>query len=99
MSTYKQLLTEDRRLTILRILLESAEYRANEFLLNTALSSFAHSVSADQLRTDLAWLQEQGVIKLATVASVQIAELNRRGQDVALGRAEVPGIKRPSATD
>ena len=98
--TYSEFIAKDRRLSILLILLGSMGYRVNEHLLNTTLEkSFAHCVSADLLRTELAWLQEQGVIKVETVNDVQIAELTRRGQDVAQGRTVVPGIKRPSASN
>lgn len=97
MSSFKQHMAEDRRLTILRILQESGAYTANHFLLSDALDSFGHKVSFDQLRTDLAWLQEQGVVKVKILEDVHIATLTQRGQDVAQGRAIVPGIKRPSA--
>jgi len=97
--TYSEFIAEDRRITILRILLDSMGYRVNEYLLSTTLDSLAHCISSDQLRTELAWLQEQGVIKVETINDVQIAELTRRGQDVAQGRTVVPGIKRPSASN
>lgn len=96
---YTQILTEDRRLSILLILLQSMGYRANEYLLSSMLDNMAHRISADQLRSDLAWLQEQGLVEVETAHDIQVAQLTRRGQDVAQGRAVVPGIKRPSASD
>lgn len=95
--TYAEYIVEDRRITILRILLDSMGYRVNEYLLSTTLDSLAHCISADQLRTELAWLHEQGLVKIDNINDVQIAELTRRGQDVAQGRTVVPGVKRPSA--
>ncbi len=89
--------TEDRRLVYLRVLLESAAYRANEFVLQTMLESFGHAASADLVRTDLAWLKEQGLVSTEDVGGVCIAELLARGQDVALGRTTVPGVKKPRA--
>lgn len=96
-NTYSAHVTEDRRLVILRLLLDSAAYTANEYILQTMTERLGHVVSADLVRTDLAWLQEQGLIKIDQVADVQIAHLLVRGEDVARGRIEVPGVKRPRA--
>lgn len=90
-------LAEDRRLTILRVLLESAAYTANEFLLQAMAERFGHVVSVDRFHTDLAWLQEQGLIAVEQIADVRVARLLARGEDVARGRTEVPGVKRPRA--
>ena len=89
-------LAEDRRLVILRILLESAAFKANEYLLQSMVERFGHVVSGDRIRTDLAWLAEQGLVALDDVAGVKIACLVQRGEDVARGRTEVPGVKKPS---
>ena len=90
-------LAEDRRLVILRVLLESAVYTANEYLLHSMVERLGHVVSTDRIHTDLAWLQEQGLVEVDVVASVRIARLQARGEDVARGRSEVPGVKRPRA--
>jgi hypothetical protein len=90
-------LSEDRRLVILRVLLESAAFTANEYVLQSMVERFGHVTSGDRIRTDLAWLQEQGLVRVEEVATVQIAMLLQRGEDVALGRIITPGVKRPSA--
>lgn len=90
-------LAEDRRLVILRVLADLPAYRTNSFLLSTLLSKWGHDSSADQVKTDLAWLQEQGLVSVEVVESVHIATLTTRGGDVAAGRAVVPGVKRPGA--
>lgn len=90
-------LAEDRRLVILRVLLESAAYTANEYLLHSMVERFGHVVSSDRIVTDLSWLGEQGLISVDDVAGVRIARLLARGEDVARGRVEVPGVKRPRA--
>jgi hypothetical protein len=95
MSSLAKLVTEDRRLAILRILEGSAEYRANLFLIQRMLASIGHSASADTINTDLAWLAEQGLLALETVGGVGIPQLLSRGLDVACGRATVPGVARP----
>lgn len=92
---FEKYATEDRRLSILLVLKESGGYRCNEYLLRTALDALGHAVSGDRLMTDLAWLNEQGLIALDTVGGVAVATLNSRGLDVACGRTVVPGVKRP----
>ena len=87
--------TEDRRLVLLRVLADSTAYQTNEFLLESMLDEMGHTVSNDRLRSDLAWLSEQQLITQQAVAGVTIAKLTTRGFDVARGRAEVPGVKRP----
>lgn len=93
--SYARLVEEDRRLTILRLLADSNEYRAHEYLLQQALERFAHAVSGDRLRADLAWLAEAGLVELDVVADVQVPRLTQRGLDVAQGRTQHPGVRRP----
>lgn len=97
MNTFAEHLSADRRLVILRVLQESAGFTANVYMLQTMVEQLGHVASVDLVRTDLAWLQEQGLLKLDVVADVPIAHLLARGEDVALGRAVVPGVKRPRA--
>lgn len=90
-------MAEDRRLVMLRVLLESTAYTTNEFLLQSMLEKFGHVVSTDRVHTDLSWLAEQDLIAVDVVGDVRIARLLTRGEDVARGRATVPGVKRPRA--
>ena len=97
MTQFATFLAEDRRLVILRVLAELPAYRTNSFLLQTLLAKWGHEPSTDQVKGDLAWLQEQGLLALQDVEGVYIATLSTRGADVAAGRAVVPGVKRPGA--
>ncbi len=100
MSGYEKFQTEDRRLVILRILAESDGYRCNEYLLKQLLEVQGHAVSKDRLRTDLGWLQEQGLLKeLKQIGETTVATLNDRGLDVSNGLTTVAGVKRPAAGD
>jgi cell division FtsZ-interacting protein ZapD len=94
---YNAFLAEDRRLVILRVLADLPGYRSNSFLLHTLLGQWGHAPSADQVKGDLTWLQEQSLVSLDNVDGVYIAALSTRGADVAAGRAVVPGVKRPGA--
>lgn len=97
MSQYADFLRQDMRLVILRLLAEMPAYRANSSVLNAALDNYGHSISRDQVKTELNWLAEQGAVSLDDIGPVLVATLTERGQDIAAGRARVPGIKRPGA--
>lgn len=93
--SFAQLLSEDRRLVILRLLSAAPEYTLNAFVLRPGLDAVGHAMSADQLATELAWLSEQALVNLDAVADVTVARLTPRGADVASGRVVTPGVKRP----
>jgi hypothetical protein len=97
MTPYADFLRHDMRLVILRLLGEMPGYRANSSVLNTALDNFGHTASRDQVKTELYWLAEQAAVTLNDVGPVLVATLTERGQDIAAGRARVPGVKRPGA--
>lgn len=94
---YADFLRKDMRLVLLRILLEMPGYRANSSVLSTMLHQLGHSATRDQVKTELRWLTEQGLITVDEVTSVLVASLAERGQDVAEGRAVVDGVARPRA--
>ncbi len=95
--SFKTLLTEDQRLVILRSLREMQGFEANESIIDSCLEAYGHNISRDQVRTHLAWLEEQQLITLRNLSDYQIARLTGRGEDVATGQATVPGVKRPRA--
>lgn len=97
MTPYSDFIRQDVRLVLLRLLVEMTAYRANSSVLTMALDSYGHSLSRDQVKTELNWLAEQGALTLQDVGPVMVATLSERGQDIAAGRARVPGIKRPGA--
>jgi Fe2+ or Zn2+ uptake regulation protein len=85
------------RLTLLRLLAEQPGYQANSSILTTAADhSAGFTVTRDQVRTELAWLNEQGLVSTRTVIDgLMIATLTERGSDVSAGRAVVPGVQKP----
>jgi len=94
--TYADTLAADRRLLILRCLEAAAGYRASAPLIVSFLRCQGHEPSADLIATELAWLAEQGLIERTAWDRVILLELTARGLDVALGRAQVPGVRRPA---
>ena len=95
--SFSDYLRKDVRLVSLRILSETPSYRANSSVLCNLLHQFGHSVTRDQVKTELRWLEEQGLVKLEEAGSVLVATLTERGQDVAEGRAFVDGVAKPRA--
>ena len=93
------ILDSQQRLVILRSLLDIGG-AANESILNDCLDQLGTGrVTRDRVKTLLAWLEEQGLVRIERLATVQVAHLTGRGQEVAEGRASVPGIKKPRAED
>ena len=87
--------TQDRRLVILRGLQAAAHYTANAYLMRRYCESLGHTISADRIEQDIAWLAEQGLVTRKATEGVTVATLTQRGQDVADGSATVPGVARP----
>lgn len=92
---FADLLTEDRRLSLLRLLAEAPGTSANTFVLASGLRAVGHSCSGDLVESDVAWLAEQSLVIIEDLGKVRVAHLTQRGEDVSAGRAVVPGVKRP----
>lgn len=96
---YAQFETQDRRLVILKALAAAAQYRANAYLLRRFAEQVGHTVSADKIAGDLAWLAEAELLTTDKPApDVVVATLTARGLDVAEGRADHPGVAKPRPT-
>lgn len=93
--SYQDAVREHLRITILRLLAEAPGYASNESLLADAVADYGFAPSRDQLRAQLAWLAEQGLLDCGGPDHCRVATLSARGEDVARGRATVPGVKRP----
>ncbi len=93
--TFAQLQAETRRCAFLRFLSEDVDYAMNTSLLQSALAEIGHGVSRDQVNTDAAWLEEQGLTTCEDIGGIVVVKITQRGLDVAEGRVVVPGVKRP----
>ena len=93
--SYTKLLQEDRRLTVLRLLAQSPGHEANHYVLQAGLDQMGHNISRDLVKSELIWLGEQGLIVVEDLGGPFVASLTGRGEDVANGRAFVPGVKKP----
>ena len=93
--SYAQAVIEDARLRMLTHLRAENDYSAHEHALRAMLrDTYGITLSAERLRGELAWLDEQGLVVVVGEA-VQVARLTQRGDDVATGAARVPGVLRP----
>lgn len=88
------ILTEDRRLVILRSLMD-CNNEANESILQDCLDAYGHNVSRDVVRGQIDWLAEQQLVTVENLRGFYVVTLTSRGQDVAESRARVAGVKRP----
>ncbi len=95
MNDYIDLVRADIRRVVLNTLERAGGYELNHDILRAALAQLGHNPSHDQLRTELYWLAEQGLCTVRTVGTTLVAKLSQRGEDVAGGRAHVPGVGRP----
>lgn len=87
--------TEQMRLDILQILYSDIDYAMNELVIARAIETQGYQPSADKLRSEYLWLEEQGLVVIDTAGKVRVLKLTQRGSDVAQGRAIVHGIPRP----
>lgn len=97
LKTFHDRLTEDRRLVLLRLLADLPGYRSNSSVLTSLLDGFGHTVSRDYVKTQLHWLDEQGLVAVADLDGLKLVTLTERGHDIARGLSTVPGVARPGA--
>lgn len=85
------------RLIILRELKDTTGYVSNDSVLQIVLDKWGQRLSRDRVRTELAWLADQGLVTsvLLGESGAQRVTLTERGLDVATGAASVPGVQRP----
>lgn len=96
MKSWDEHLSRHRRCAILRLLNAAPGYVGNESLLYDAVPQLGVTSTRDQIRSELTWLAEQGLVTVETHADLMMARITQRGTEVARGVVENPGVKRPS---
>lgn len=91
-SVMTKAMREDRRLRVLQSLLIAPASVANESVLRGVLMEIGHAVSADLMRTELSWLDEQGLVDVVENGDLYVVRITVRGRDVARGLAKQPGV-------
>lgn len=95
--SYSDYVLQDQRLVMLRLLDEMPSYTSNSSVMCKGLASIGHTMSRDKVKTELRWLEEQGLVEITPAETVLVAKLTERGQDVAHGRSVVDGVHKPRA--
>lgn len=90
----------DLRLTMLQILAAS-ECEVNVSILKHSIIEVTrHRPSGDEVRAEIAWLAERGLVhKRAIGATIEAATITERGEDAATGRAQIHGVLPPDSED
>jgi hypothetical protein len=90
-------LSEDRRLVILRSLSEVPGFHLNEDVLRTTLNHFGHNAGRDLVRADIDYLVEHRLARVEKLhpasGELWLVHLTGTGDEVAQGRPHV-GIAR-----
>lgn len=95
MNDYADFTAADRRLAVLKLLVQAPAGTANEYVLRDGLGRFGHNPATGELRADFAWLEQEATVVIQKPGGVWVLTLTALGDDVAAGRANAPGIKRP----
>jgi hypothetical protein len=95
----RDIVSEEQRLALLRILHQAPGYSANETILRRGAEAVGPTISHDEVRAHLGWLEQQALVrldKLPTGAGAQlwVAILTSAGGDVARG-VHHHGVARP----
>ncbi len=96
--SFSDRIREETRLAILRCLAEAPEYTAADGLLHGQVNAVGLVCSLAQLRAQMAWLNELGLVvtqRAGGELGITLATLTAMGLDVSSGRARVPGVARP----
>lgn len=94
--SFADYINEHVRIAVLRLLKDNRGH-ANESVLREGLSQLAFSLSRAEMRAQLEWLKNAGVITHEwPFPTVLVARLTERGLDVAEGNEQVAGVHRPS---
>lgn len=91
--SYAEQINASRRLAILLALYFVPGYTLNRDALRHQVERTGFVTSLDKMATEIAWLVEMELVEALELDAVR---LTARGEDVALGRAITPGVRRPS---
>lgn len=98
MSTLREKIIENMRLTILRLLGEQGGYRLNQSTMTMALRDLGFEEPTDVITAELAFLERHQLVTLEEpMTGVTVATLTTKGDEVRMGLMVYPGVKRPAA--
>jgi Fe2+ or Zn2+ uptake regulation protein len=92
---YAEEVTKHVRLTILRVLVDSHDWRANESILATMVDEMGISVDRPKVVEEIRWLETAGLVEVTDISGFLIAQCTEEGMQVARGRKTYEGVRRP----
>jgi Fe2+ or Zn2+ uptake regulation protein len=94
--SFRERVTEAQRLALLQLLASTPGHPAADTLLAQALPDMGLAATLDQVRTQIAWLADQGLVEVEEVGGITLARVLAAGADTANGLRSVPGVARPA---
>lgn len=96
--SYAGEIAASRRLAILMALYFAPGYTLNRAALRAQVERIGYLASVDLFAAECAWLAEIGLVEEegAMNHAPTVVSLTARGEDIALGRSQTPGVRRPS---
>ncbi len=91
----EKLLVDERRLALLRGLLQAPGHVANEQVCAIYLQHVGLRSGRDAVRAAIDHLERCGALKVDWTGTMMIVELTRRGAEAAQGLIEIDGVPRP----
>lgn len=91
--SYADEIAAARRLVILQALYFAPGYTLARTALRHQVELTGYVTSADKMASECAWLAEMGLVEMLELDAVRLTD---RGEDMAWGRSQVPGVRRPS---
>jgi hypothetical protein len=91
--TYQAIVDADLRREVLELLDADPDFAAPAPIIKAGLSAVGRVVSEDKLRTELAWLAEQGFVELQ-LEPVLMVKLTVRGSDIVANALIAHGVAR-----
>lgn len=93
---YSEAVTQDARLRLLQMLSAKPAYTGNEVALQAELTNkYGHALARDRVRTELTWLEDQGLLVLQKPGGIMLATLTGTGLEVSGGIVRNPGVAAP----
>ncbi len=92
--TFIEQLRAERRRYILDILDRSQPSKLNHRSVAVILEQYGLRPADEELRRDLQWLYQTGLVELEHLDNLVLTALTERGRDVSAGRLRIDGISR-----
>lgn len=91
--SYEDEITESRRLAILLALYFANAYTLNRSVLRDQVERTGYVTAMKEMIGELEWLVDRGLIE---ELEHDVVRLTYEGEDAALGRSRINGVRRPS---